>query len=216
MLIDELRSRWNEALSYRGRCPKCDGERVWHNGIRLRKAVLVDGDETIFVPDIPARRLRCAECGARWTHAPECVSSRGQHQPCVVARAVARLAFEDTVPVGAVAAEHRCHRRSLGRWLARVAGVADPAMLAAAVLRESATPVLPSPPVVVRRTPSPRLLALMGRAVWVLALLEALATLHGLSPPGLAHARVLVPADAPSGSGVASASSRCERDTGSS
>lgn len=35
-----------------------------------------------------------------------------------------------------------------------------------------------------------------ARAIAVLVMLEALASLHGLAPPGLAHVRVFVPADA--------------------
>jgi hypothetical protein len=216
MLIEELRVRWEEALSYRRSCPRCESERVWHNGIRLRKASLMDGDETVFVTDIPVRRLRCGDCGRRWTHAPECVTSRGHYQPCVVAQAVAQVALDVARPASEVAREHGCHRRSRGRWLARVAGVADPAVLAAAVLRESATLVVPSPPVTVRPTRSSRLSAILSRAAWVLALLEALASLRGLSPPGLSHASVLVPAVAPPASATGRASSSCERDTGSS
>jgi hypothetical protein len=43
-----------------------------------------------------------------------------------------------------------------------------------------------------------RLTALGARAIAVLAVLEALASWHGLTPPGLAHARRFVPADAAS------------------
>jgi len=94
-----------------------------------------------------------------------------------------------------VAKEHGCHRRTLLRWVARIAAVAEPAELLRRVLLESQTPVIPSPPPVVRPRSSAALQALGQRAVWVLCLLEALTSLFGIVPPGLLHApRFSVPA----------------------
>jgi len=80
-----------KALEHRGCCPRCGGDRVWRNGVRWRKATLLDGDRVVYVGDVPVRRLRCRGCGARWSRAPEQIGSRGHYQPCVVARAVARV-----------------------------------------------------------------------------------------------------------------------------
>lgn len=196
MSIEELQERWREALSHRGRCPRCGGARVWHNGIRRRKACLRCDDRTEYVADIPVRRLRCGDCGKRWSHAPEQVVTRGRYQPCVVAAAVTCAELDETARDTTVAREHGADRRTLGRWVDRVAAVADPAALGALLAAEAGAPVLPSLPASVRPRRSPRRAARGLRAVWVLLLLEALASLRGLAPPGLAHAAKLVPADA--------------------
>ena len=197
MWIEDLRSRWLCALSQRGRCPRCGGARVWHNGIRLRKASLWDGETTRFVSDVPCRRLRCGDCSARWTHPPERVTRREHYQPCVVADAVSGVVAEPGAVVSEIARTHGCHRRTLARWVARVATVTEPAELARALVAESDAPVVPHPPELMRPTRSERLKSLGARAVWVLALLEALASLRGLEPPALAHAATFVPAVAP-------------------
>lgn len=194
MSVDEREARWKEALSYRGRCPRCDGERVWHNGLRRRKGTLREGEQTVFVADIPVRRLRCGDCRARWSHAPEGIVSRAHYQPCVVAAAVARDVIEDKASDTAVAKEHGCHRRTVLRWVLRVAHVAEPAALMRCLLQESDAPVIPTPPPTARPRRSASLFALGQRAVQVLCLLEALASLRGLPPPGLLHAARFVPA----------------------
>lgn len=193
MWLDELRNRWTRALSTRPPCPRCTSADVWHNGVRLRTATLFDGERAVFVDGVPVRRLRCGDCGARFSLPPEGVTSRRHHQPCVVARAVAVVGWDATAKIAAVSTEHRCHRRSLGRWIERAAAIADPAMLAAALVAASSSPTLPRPPAP-RPSRSARLSAQLVRATSVLALLEALASVHGLSPPALAHAADLVPA----------------------
>jgi len=193
MWLEDLRRRWAEALVHRGHCPKCGSDRVWRNGVRHRKATLLDGDRAVYVADVPVRRLRCGSCGARWSRTPEQIESRGHYQPCVVARAVARVVV-DGGP-GAVAREHGCDRGTPGRWVARVAKVAEPAQLSRVLLAVADQPTLPAVPTP-RPSRSARLTALGARALAVLALLEALASWHGLAPPGLAHAQRFVPADA--------------------
>jgi hypothetical protein len=195
--IEELKERWREALSHRGRCPRCGSGRVWHNGVRLRKACLQCGDHTEHVADIPVRRLRCGDCSKRWSHAPEQIVTRGRNQPCVVAAAVTQAELDETARDTVVAREHGVDRRTLGRWVDRIAAVADPAALGARLVAESGAPVLPAPPLTVRPRRSPLRAARGLRAVWVLFLLEALASLRGLAPPGLSHAERLVPAHAP-------------------
>jgi hypothetical protein len=195
MWVDDLRARWAVTASFRGCCPTCGSRRVWRNGIRRRTASLFDGERTVFLDDIPVRRLRCGDCGARWSVPPDGVAVRGHYQPCVVARAVVRT-VADAAARAAVAVEHACHRRTLDRWVARVAAVAEPAALGHALLVETQAPVLPAPVPVTRPSRSPRLAALGARAVAVLGLLEALASACGLEPPGLAHVARFVPASA--------------------
>lgn len=198
MSLEELRARWERALSHRGRCDDCKGVRIWHIGTRTRKAsILLDGD-TAFVPDIPERRLKCRDCRLQWTHAPEEISSRAHYQPCVVAHALAVMEHEPDMTAAEIARAHGCHRRTLGRWIERVAEIADPRELGAVVVAEADAPVLPAIPAEIVRPG--RAHARLSRALAVLALLEALASLRGLEPPALAHAVELVtavPANAP-------------------
>lgn len=193
MTIDGRLAQWRAAVSYRGRCPRCRSLRVWRNGTRHRTATVLDDDQVVFVGDVPVRKLQCGDCGARWSHLSDGLTGRVHYQACVVSRAVARTVL-DGAPRAKIARDHGCHRRTLGRWVARVAAIAAPARLAGVLLAAAGAPVLPAPPVS-RPSRSARLMALGTRAVAVLALLEALASLHGLEPPALAHAGWLVPAD---------------------
>lgn len=193
MLPEDLRSRWDVALSAREPCVECASTRVWHNGTRLRKASLLGETGVEFFPVVPVRRLRCRDCRARWAGTPERVPSRAHYQPCVVARAIATLEREPDETTSEIARAHGCHRRTLGRWIERVADLAEPPLLGAAVAAEACAPVLPEVPTEIRRvTGSAQMRAQLLRALVVLALLEALASLRGLEPPALAHAAVLV------------------------
>jgi hypothetical protein len=194
MSLCELKERWKKDLCHRGRCRKCQSERVWYNGIRLRKAALRDGDQTVYVADIPVRRLICGDCSARWSRAPFGVPTQAHYQPCVISEAVITDVLSEQRCDASVAKEHGCHRRTLLRWIERVASVAEPAQLMRQVLLESGTPVLPAVPPTVRPRRSRALEALGQRAVWVLMLLEVLTSLAGLSPPGLQHAPRFMPA----------------------
>jgi len=206
MPIEELRRRWNLALQHRGRCVDCDSSRIWFNGVRRRTASLLEGERTVFVDDVPVRRLRCRDCRRRFSRPAERVTSRGHQQPCVVSRAVAETSLDRDATRATVACQHGCHRRTLHRWIARVAALAEPAALACTLVSESAAPTLPMVPAL-RPSRSSQLAALAARAMTVLALLEALVSLRGLEPPALAHAPLFVPAVAsPTGtrSGAAS------------
>jgi len=193
MLLDELRARWQLALSERPPCGACGSARVWYDGIRRRKASLLEGTQPEFVSDVPQRRHRCARCANRWVHRPEGISGRAHYQPCVVSHALAAMHHESASGLAQIARAHRCHRRTLGRWVARVAALATPETLAATVVAEADAPLLPALPVETRSARRAHGNALLLRAMIVLALLEALASLRGLEPPALAHAAVLIP-----------------------
>lgn len=158
----------------------------------------VDGASE-FVCEVRERRMRCCLCRARWTHSPEGITSRAHYQPCVVSHAIATLGAAPAVRTTSAAREAGCVASTVRRWVTRIAALAEPAALASVVVAEAGEPVLPKVPV--ELTPSPRsghLRALVLRAVTVLVLLEALASLRGLAPPALAHAVALIPANAPS------------------
>jgi transposase-like protein len=211
MTLDELKERWTQQLSHRGRCLQCDSERVWYNGIRLRKATLREGEQSVFVADIPVRRLLCGDCSARWSQAPTGVPWRAHYQPCVVSEAVVTDVLDGNVCDATVAKEHGCHRRTLLRWVERVARLWEPAELMRRVLLESETPVLPAAPPAVRPRRSAALRALGQRALWVLFLLEVLTSLVGLSPPGLSHASDFMPAHVSPSEAAGEADLRGER-----
>lgn len=112
------------------------------------------------------------------------------------------VAQRPDLTLAAIARVVGCHRRTLARWVERVAAIAQPATLAASIVAEADAPVLPTVPTEVHRASrSARSRDVLLRALVILALLEALASFRGLEPPALAHAAALVariPADAPS------------------
>lgn len=192
MLLDELRVRWGEALSERPPCVACGSAHVWRDGVCLRKASLWDGAQTEFAADVPQRRLRCARCRNQWVRRAEGITSRAHYQPCVVSHAIAAMHAESSTALAEIARAHRCHRRTLSRWTARVAALAEPAALTAAIVAEAEAPVVPALPIATRPARAQSRVLLL-RALIVLALLEVLASLRGLEPPALAHAAALVP-----------------------
>src|SRR5262245_42766462 len=162
MWFEDLRRRWTIALAHRGWCPRCGSDRVWRNGIRWRKATVLDGERAVYVGDVPVRRLRCGRCGARWSRAPEQIERRGHYQPCVVARAVARVVVDGGATT--IAHEHGCDRGTLGRWIERVAKLAEPAQLSRVLITAADQPTLPVLPTA-RTSRSARLTALGARAI---------------------------------------------------
>lgn len=196
--LDALRARWRAQLDERPSCPRCHESRPWHDGIRIRTGtILVDGRPE-FVTDIPSRRLRCRSCDHRWSLLPERTEGRRHFQPCVVSRAVMTLHEEPVSSTSTVSTRHGCDRRTVRRWVARVASIVDPSLLAATLLATTGEPALPPLPLAPTRTRGQlgdRLLC----AVVVLALLEALASALILEPPALVHAPTIlaaIPADA--------------------
>jgi hypothetical protein len=174
--------------------------RVWFGGMRTRKATIMLEGRAAYIPDVPERRLRCRDCDARWARAAEGISTRAHYQPCVVAHALATLQEESELTAAEIADAHGCHPRTLGRWIDRVADLADPRALGAAVVAEGDERVLAGLPAEVKRPGGIHAHQRLVRALAVLALLEALASLRGVEPPALAHAAELVatmPANAP-------------------
>ncbi len=91
-----------------------------------------------------------------------------------------------------IARAHGCHPRTGGRWIDRVADIADPRDLGAAVIAEAYAPVLPTIAKEVARPGGAHAHKRLVRALAVLALVEALGSLRGLERPALAHAQELV------------------------
>lgn len=170
---------------------------MWHDGRSPRSATLLVDTEMMFVPAVDQRRKRCGVCSARWVHRPDGISSRAHYQPCVVSHALSELGTDPAATTITVAETIACAPSTVRRWGARVAELADPAAIASAMVREADEPVLPQLPIEIASPQrSPRLRALLLRAIQVLVLLEALASLRGIAPPALAHAAILIPANA--------------------
>jgi hypothetical protein len=183
-----------------GTCPQCTSVRVWSNGTRARSASL-RFSRTAYVPELSQRRLYCRACRFRWTRRPPELAPRVHFQACVASHVVESLAAGDGTATS-LAREHGCHRRTIGRLVARVAGVAEPAELAAEIARTVDEPVLPAPaevPQIAERARTEQGHSRLRRAVWVLALVEVLATLRAGEPPALRwwlHERDLAAAQA--------------------
>jgi hypothetical protein len=195
--LERLRARWAEQFDERPACPRgCNG-RTWHDGSRRRSTTIRVEGTTEFVGDADQRRKRCRVCRKSWTHRPEGIASRAHYQPCVVSHALGEIGSDAAATTITVAAEIGCAPSTVRRWAVRVAALAEPAVLASTLIEEAGEPVLPATPTEIASPQrSARLRALFARALAVLTLLEALASLRGLAPPALAHAASLIPANA--------------------
>lgn len=170
-------------------CIQCGG-RVVFNGRRRRTASVRIDDEVVYIPEVLCRRVQCARggCGAGWTVRPFGLAPRRHYQLDVVAHAAGQYLFDQDASQERVAREHDCSRRTVGRWLTWIAGIAEPAKLAARVAEAAAVPVTMAEPKVAELSRKARGEArrlLLKTAAWVLALLEALGEALALEPPGL-------------------------------
>lgn len=106
----------------------------------------------------------------------------------MVARAASRYLFGARASLPAIAAEHGCSPRSLGRWLGWIAGLASPAALQRRLVAALDAPlVVPMRDVagLDRKATTPTRRRQLTRAAHVLVLLEALGSATGAEPPGL-------------------------------
>lgn len=84
------------------------------------------------------RRARCSDrdCeGGSWTVYAVAAYPHRVFQLAVTVSAVTQVIFGSAVSLAAVATRHACSRRSLARWIAWIAGLADPGHLARACAR---------------------------------------------------------------------------------
>jgi hypothetical protein len=168
-------------------CPRCGSAHVVRNGTSDRTASVRIVAATVYAAELAQRRLRCAGCDLRWIRRPPELLPRVHFQPCVAASVVEALAAGGTTAT-ALAREHGCHRRTIGRLVARVAAAGEPADIAQAITARVDEPVLPAPPEIpalARRARTPSARERLVRAVWMLALVEVLAGLRGVEPPAL-------------------------------
>jgi len=112
-------------------CPFCQGRRIYWNGHRERSSSVMEGDRVVYLSDVLCRRVKCAnrQCKKSWTLRPPGLMPRRHYQLCVVASAVRQFLFQSQSTLTSVAAAHQCCRRTLGRWLHWIAGIAKPSAL---------------------------------------------------------------------------------------
>jgi hypothetical protein len=123
--------RFFETVKKPCRCLFCQGRRIYWNGHRGRGASVLEGDEVVYLPDILCKRVKCAnpECKKSWTLRPLGLMPRRHYQLCVVASATRQFLFQPRTTLTSVATAHRCCRRTLGRWLHWIGGIAKPSDL---------------------------------------------------------------------------------------
>lgn len=137
-----------------------------------------------YIGGVPQRRHRCADCGRGWLRRPPDVLERVHFQACVIASAVAELAAGTTTT--AVAATHGCDRRTVRRFVERVATAGDPGEVARELTAFVDEPVLPQTPIAERGTPlSAKCAEQLKQALVLLELVEALGSVQGKEPPAL-------------------------------
>lgn len=190
--VDALKKRWHEFAETVGRpdgCPICNA-RVWWDGTRTRTASVRLSGKTVHIGGICCRRARCADdgCSHRWCLFPPGLGPRRHFQACVVSEAVQEYLFAPDASQESTAERYECSRRTLGRWVGWLAGLAEPAVIQERILVAQDEPVLAPLRAVTslfRKTCSEVARKLLETAALVLAHLEALAMARGLEPPGL-------------------------------
>jgi len=184
-----------------GRCITCADDDVAFNGTRTRTVSKMVLGAVVHIAGVIQRRLRCHRCRQRWTRPPPETTARIHFQACVITSAIAHLA--SGASTAAVAARHDCDRRSVRRFVDRVASAGDPAEIARELTAALDEPVLPVPPIAERAAPlSVKTARNLMRAISLIVLLEALGGVRGTEPPALGAflreraAPAVVPGDA--------------------
>ena len=129
----DFKGRWDrffETVKKPGHCPFCQGLRIYWNGHRERNASVLEGGGVVYLTGILCKRVKCAnpQCRKSWTLRPPGLMPKRHYQLCVVASAMRQLWFEPHSTLTAVASAHQCCRRTVGRWLRWIRGIATPAV----------------------------------------------------------------------------------------
>ena len=130
----ELKKAWEqffETVDKPCSCPFCQGQRIYWNGYRERSASVLEGEKVVYLSDVLCRRVKCAnrQCKKSWTLRPPGLMPGRHYQMGVVANAARHFLFDPHSTLTSVADAHQCCRRTLGRWLHWVAGIAKPSAL---------------------------------------------------------------------------------------
>ena len=108
-------------------CPFCGGPGC-RDGFRLVKSqVHLDAaGNPVRIEGIARPRWRCSGCGRSWTLYEAGAYPHRTFSPTVEAAAVAELTTAPGATLTSVARAFHCDRRTVGRWVRHVAGIADP------------------------------------------------------------------------------------------
>lgn len=171
-------------------CPFCGHTRLWWDGCRTRSASVRTEHGTVHLTDVPCRRVVCAApaCRKSWALRPPGLSAHKHYQFDVVAAAVGAYLFRTDASQAAIAREHDCSERTVGRWVRWVSQLADPSQLQRKLLDVLDKPVLAPVRAVAALARKARTTARrknLPRAAQVLATFEGLGAAMGLEPPGL-------------------------------
>ena len=181
----ELKKAWEQFFETVDKpccCPFCQSPRIYWNGYRERSASVLDGDKVAYLSDVLCRRVKCANrrCKKSWTLRPPGLMPGRHYQMGVVANAARHFLFDPHSTLTSVADAHQCCRRTLGRWLHWVAGIAKPSALIRRLRRLGA---LSRPEVFAVRDTSramgTRSRKIFERTARVFSLLEALGKAYG-------------------------------------
>ena len=131
---EELNKAWDHFSDTEDKpcsCPFCQGLRIYWNGYRERSSSVLKGERVVYLSDVVCRRVKCAnrQCKKSWTLRPPGLMPGRHYQLCVVASAAREFLFEPHSTLTSVAAAHQCCRRTVGRWLHWLAGIAKPSAL---------------------------------------------------------------------------------------
>jgi len=154
---------------------------MWWNGRPTRSAtVLGEEGDGVYLAEVVCRRARCGSCRTSLRLQPPGVICHKHYQPCVVARALGRYAFENATTMQEVANEVGCDRRTVGRWGGWVPALGEPTVLVQKVVEATDAVVVP-----LVRAAAKRGGDVLRRAAQMLGLFEVLGLVWGLEPPGL-------------------------------
>ena len=173
-----------------GNCQFCGGTRIWWNGWRRRTASVLVGDQVVYVDEVACRLVKCGHAGCRksWTLRPPGLLPQRHYQLCVVAAALSTYLFDPEASLEQVAGSIGCARRTIGRWITWVAGIALPGELLRHLVEASGVtqlPCLPEVAALARKAQGAVQHSLLQRSAQVLGLCETLGQALGMSPPGL-------------------------------
>lgn len=129
---EKLKEQWNriyDNLDKPCECIFCKCVRLYWNGRRERTASVLINDQVVYVTGIWCKRTKCSQCKKSWTIRPKGLMARRHYQLCVVTNAADSFLFDADATLSKVANIYRCARRTVGRWLNWIAGIAKPCQL---------------------------------------------------------------------------------------
>ncbi|MFQ5976227.1 MAG: hypothetical protein ACE5J5_07935 [Candidatus Hydrothermarchaeales archaeon] len=187
--VEKFKEQWDrffETVEKPSGCIFCEGSRIYWNGQRERTASVLIGDEVVYLIDILCKRVKCAnlECKKSWTLRPPGLMPRRHYQLCIVAHGASKFLFDSHATLTSVADEHQCSRRTVGRWLKWISGIAEPSELIRRLFYISKKPTNTFLKVweILRKAASTSK-KMFKRTAKNFCILEALGTAYGYEPP---------------------------------